>query len=248
MLFRIAEFGLRIEHYKQGRPWKLDNKNRAILDKKLVNYLLTYTNRNQSKKPYLCPMEKTPINIYAEATPNPAAMKFVVNRYLLEEGSVEYTSKEAAHNSPLAQQLFAFSGITSVFISSNFVTLSKSNDLDWYELIPIIRTFLKNFLESDEKVFTGPTQQVADPTIARTKTASAVETKIIEALEEYVKPAVEQDGGAIHFKSFEDGIVTVVMKGSCSGCPSSTVTLKSGIERLLKQLVPEVNEVVAEAL
>ena len=106
----------------------------------------------------------------------------------------------------------------------------------------------QNFFDNDEKVFTGPTQQVADPKIERTKTASAVETKIIEALEEYVKPAVEQDGGAIHFKSFEDGIVTVVMKGSCSGCPSSTVTLKSGIERLLKQLVPEVNEVVAEAL
>ena len=193
-------------------------------------------------------MEKMPINIYAEATPNPAAMKFVVNRYLLEEGSVEYTSKEAAHNSPLAQQLFSFSGISSVFISSNFVTLSKANDMDWYELIPIIRAFLKNFFDNDEKVFTGPTQQVADPTIERTKTASAVETKIIEALEEYVKPAVEQDGGAIHFKSFEDGIVTVVMKGSCSGCPSSTVTLKSGIERLLKQLVPEVSEVVAEAL
>ncbi len=193
-------------------------------------------------------MEKIVVNIYAESTPNPASMKFVVNRYLLEAGSVEYNSKASAHNSPLAQQLFSFSGISSVFISSNFVTLTKTNDLDWHELIPIIRTFMKSFFESNEAVFTGPTEQVADVTIERTKTASAIETKIIEALDEYVKPAVEQDGGAIHFKSFEDGVVTVVMKGSCSGCPSSTVTLKSGIERLLKQLIPEVSEVVAEAL
>ena len=194
-------------------------------------------------------MEKRPpINVYAEATPNPASMKFVVNQYLLEEGSVEYTNVGQTNNSPLAKQLFAFSGVAGVFISSNFVTLTKVGDLDWYELIPIIRTFLKSYLESGDPVFTGPREQVADETIARTKTASALETKIIEALDEYVRPAVEQDGGAIHFKSFEDGIVTVVMKGSCSGCPSSTVTLKSGIERLLKQLIPEVSEVVAEAV
>lgn len=193
-------------------------------------------------------MEKIVINVYAESTPNPEAMKFVVNKYLLEEGSVEYTNVDQTGNCPLAKQLFSFSGINSVFINSNFVTLTKASDLDWYELIPIIRTFIKTFIEGGEPVFTGPTEQVADARIERTKTASAVETKIIEALEEYVRPAVEQDGGAIHFKSFEEGVVTVVMKGSCSGCPSSSVTLKGGIERLLKQLIPEVNEVVAEAL
>lgn len=193
-------------------------------------------------------MEKIVINVYAESTPNPEAMKFVVNKYLLEEGSVEYTNVDQTGNSPLAKQLFAFSGINSVFINSNFVTLTKATNMDWYELIPIIRTFIKSFIENGEAVFTGPTEQVADVTIERTKTASAVETKIIEALDEYVRPAVEQDGGAIHFKSFEEGVVTVVMKGSCSGCPSSAVTLKGGIERLLKQLIPEVSEVVAEAL
>ena len=197
---------------------------------------------------YFYIMERMLINVYAESTPNPEAMKFVVNKYLLEEGSVEYTKINQTGNCPLAKQLFAFSGITSVFINSNFVTLSKESTIDWYELIPIIRTFLKTFLENGEAVFTGPKEQVADSSIERTKTASAIETKIIEALEEYVKPAVEQDGGAIHFKSFEEGIVTVVMKGSCSGCPSSTLTLKSGIENLLKQLIPEVQQVVAEAL
>ncbi|MBP6334117.1 MAG: NifU family protein [Bacteroidia bacterium] len=187
------------------------------------------------------------VTVYAEATPNPASMKFVLNNYILQEGSVEYTNPAQATNSPLAKQLFTFSGISSVFITANFITLSKNSDVDWYELIPILREYIKNYFQNGEVVFTGPTEQIADPTIDRTKTASALETKIIETLDEFVKPAVEQDGGAIHFKSFEAGVVTVVMKGSCSGCPSSTLTLKSGIENLLKQLIPEVNEVVALA-
>lgn len=187
------------------------------------------------------------VTVYAEATPNPASMKFVLNNYILQEGSVEYTNPDQTGNSPLARKLFAFSGISSVFITANFITLTKNTDVDWYEMIPILREYIKTYFQNDEPVFTGPTEQVADTTIERTKTASAIESKIIEALDEYVKPAVEQDGGAIHFKSFEEGIVTVVMKGSCSGCPSSTLTLKSGIENLLKQLIPEVSEVVAVA-
>lgn len=190
--------------------------------------------------------EKNLIQVYGESTPNPAALKFVVNQYLLEEGSVEYLNAESAANSPLARELFKFDGVASVFITANFVTINKKNGFDWYELMPIFREFIRGYLQSGEKVFTGAKEQQADPSIERTKTNSAVETKIIEALEEYVKPAVEQDGGAIHFKSFDDGKVTLIMKGSCSGCPSSTVTLKGGIERLLLQLVPEVKEVIAE--
>jgi Fe-S cluster biogenesis protein NfuA len=190
--------------------------------------------------------EKSIIMVYAESTPNPAAMKFVVNQYLLEEGSVEYVTVESAKNCPLAVELFKFDGVVSVFITSNFVTVHKKKEFDWFELMPIFREFIKGYLQAGEKVFIGEQEQKADPAIERTKTASAIETKIIEALEEYVKPAVEQDGGAIHFKSFEEGKVTLIMKGSCSGCPSSSVTLKGGIERLLLQLVPEVKEVVAE--
>jgi hypothetical protein len=191
---------------------------------------------------------KKVITIYTESTPNPSSMKFVANVYLLEEGSVEYLSRETANHSPIAQQLFGFSGISSVFITSNFITLTKSSDVDWFELNPILREFIKSYLESGAPLFSGPTEQVSDDTISRTATMNPVETRIIEMLEEYVKPAVEQDGGAIHFKSFENGVVTVVMKGSCSGCPSSTVTLKNGIEALLKNLVPEVSEVIAEAV
>jgi NFU1 iron-sulfur cluster scaffold homolog, mitochondrial len=190
--------------------------------------------------------DKRPVNIYAESTPNPASMKFVVNFFLLEEGSVEYTSKEQTKNCPLAYQLLSFSGISGVFIMSNFITLTKTSDLDWYEQIPILREYIKSYLETGQPVFTGPAEQVANEAIDRTHTASAVESKIIETLDEYVRPAVEQDGGAIHFKSFDKGIVTLVLKGACSGCPSSAITLKSGIENLLKKLVPEVTEVVAE--
>ena len=199
--------------------------------------------------PYFCSMEmKRAVTVYAESTPNPASMKFVLNSFIIDEGSVEYTSKSETINCPLASQLFDFSGITGVFISSNFITVSKDNAVDWFDLMPLIREFIRGYILSGEPVFRGPVGQVADPEILATKTASAVESRIIEMLDEYVKPAVENDGGAIHFKSFENGVVTVVMKGSCSGCPSSTVTLKSGIENLLKQMVPEVTEVVAEAV
>ncbi len=190
---------------------------------------------------------KNPVIVYAESTPNPASMKFVINKFLLKEGSVEFIHKEQAKNCPLAFQLFDFSGVTSVFITSNFVTITKVANIDWFDITNILREFIKGFLESGEMVFTGEQGQKADPTIERTHTASAIETKIVETLEEYVKPAVEGDGGAIHFKSFENGVVTLILKGSCSGCPSSTQTLKGGIENLLKRLIPEVQEVVAEA-
>ena len=173
-------------------------------------------------------------------------MKFVLNSYLVEEGSVEYTSKDQAKECPLAVQLFSFSGISGVFITTNFITVSKNTDLDWYEFVPIIREFIKNYIESGQPVFTGSAGKVADPEIAKTQTSSALETKIIETLDEFVKPAVEQDGGAIHFKSFNEGIVTLTLKGACSGCPSSAVTLKNGIENLLKKMIPEVKEVIAE--
>ena len=186
------------------------------------------------------------VTVYAESTPNPAAMKFVASRMLIDEGSVEYLKPEEAANCPLAIELFKFDGVASVFITANFVTVNKLAELDWYELIPILREYIKGYLESGEKIFTGPAWQKAAEKIVSDSDDHEIEERIIQALEEYVRPAVEQDGGAIHFKSFDDGVVTLVLKGSCSGCPSSLVTLKSGIERLLTKLIPEVEEVVAE--
>ena len=194
---------------------------------------------------YLCgEMEKeiTVVTVYAESTPNPAAMKFVASTMLLNQGSVEYLNAEQAVDCPLAQQLFNFDGVASVFIASNFVTVNKKPDFDWFDLMPILRQFIKSYLESGEKIFL-----LAEIKNKKSEIVEGnIENKIIQALDEYVKPAVEQDGGAIHFKSFHDGVVTLILKGSCSGCPSSLITLKAGIERLLTQLIPEVVEVVAE--
>ena len=216
--------------------------------------------------PYLCTMR--PINVYAELTPNPNSLKFVADVMLLEGGTVEYNTPEEAVNCPLARDLFGFSGVTKVFITSNFVTVSKVSELDWFDITNILREFIRGFLMSEEKLFlnspfeAGHIPGRSETTISQPAPSAATapakervatpadpeaEKKIIEVLEEYVRPAVEGDGGAIHFRSFQDGVVSVVLKGACSGCPSSTVTLKSGIENLLKQMVPGVEEVVAVA-
>ncbi|MBT2557403.1 NifU family protein [Hymenobacter sp. ISL-91] len=195
-----------------------------------------------------------PVSIYAEASPNPESMKFVLNAQLLADGvSVDYPNLEAAVNSPLAQELFNFDYVGRVFIAQNFVTITKSTDHQWAQLIPELRTFLKSYIEANGPIFTvDPAAEQAAQASAAPADASeadqATSQKIIDLLDNYVRPAVEQDGGNITFKSFNDGIVTVNLQGSCSGCPSATVTLKSGIENLLKRMVPEVKSVVAEGI
>ena len=174
---------------------------------------------------------------------------------LLNEGTITYQHPSEAVNCPLAQQLFSFSGVKSVFITANFVTVTKAGEIEWYEITNIIREYIRGFLMAGEKVFTripGGETAEGSPASEELKIENSGDNaqtaeKIIQLLDEYVKPAVEQDGGAIHFRSFEDGIVTVTLKGSCSGCPSSTLTLKSGIENLLRQMIPEVKEVIAES-
>ncbi len=191
-------------------------------------------------------IQKVPVMIYTEATPNPTTLKFVINRPLFPNDYYEFESIEDTENVPLAKALFEIDGVTSVFISNNFVTIAKNQDLMWVELMPVIKDFLKNYLGDEKPVF--------DEAFKKTNKRSTneigaddsdVEVKIKSALEQYVKPAVEMDGGAISFVSFEDGVLTLALQGSCSGCPSSTVTLKDGIENLMKRMVPQVQEVVA---
>ncbi|RSK51319.1 NifU family protein [Hymenobacter rigui] len=196
-----------------------------------------------------------PVSIYAEASPNPESMKFVLNTQLLADGvSVDYPNLEAAANSPLAQELFNFDYVGRVFIAQNFVTITKTTEHQWAQLIPELRTFLKSYVEAGGPIFTvdPAAEQKAAQQAAATGDASEADQqtsqKIIDLLDNYVRPAVEQDGGNITFKSYHEGIVTVNLQGSCSGCPSATVTLKSGIENLLKRMVPEVKEVVAEGV
>ncbi|GGE96514.1 NifU family protein [Hymenobacter cavernae] len=195
-----------------------------------------------------------PVSIYAEASPNPESMKFVLNTTLLSDGvSVDYPNVEAAANSPLAQELFNFDYVGRVFIAANFVTITKTTDLQWTHLIPELRTFLKSYVEAGGPIFTvdpAAEQKAAQEAAAGNSSEQDQQTsqKIIDLLDNYVRPAVEQDGGNITFRSYQDGIVTVNLQGSCSGCPSATVTLKSGIENLLKRMVPEVKEVIAEGV
>lgn len=221
--------------------------------------------QNQEKTKLKMITARKVITVYAELTPNPNSIKFVANQNLLTNGTVEYLQKEDAVDCPLAYQLFDFSGVKSVFITSNFVTITKIKELDWYDITNILREFIKGFLESGEKLFLkSPFEEksVVDniapvngkepannkPETVNPATSPEIEEKIKYMLDEYVRPAVEGDGGAIDFKSFDNGIVTVILKGSCSGCPSSTLTLKAGIENLLKKMVPQVTEVIAESM
>jgi Fe-S cluster biogenesis protein NfuA len=188
------------------------------------------------------------ISIYTEMTPNPETMKFVANKLLYPGKSIDFPDVENAKPSPLAIELFGFPFIKSVFIASNFVTLTKTSDTDWNDVIPAIRLFLKEYLEEgkavineEEIVFVKSEGNTID------SDDNDVVKRIKELLENYVKPAVEMDGGAIQFKSYEDGKVNLMLQGSCSGCPSSMITLKAGIEGMMKRMIPEVKEVVAEA-
>ncbi len=190
------------------------------------------------------------ISIYTEMTPNPETMKFVANKLLYPGKSVDFQDEESAKASPLAMELFSFPFIKSVFIASNFITLTKTNETeDWQDVIPSIKQFLREYLEEGKTI-------INEEEIASRKTTSSNEVslddgdvvkRIKELLENYVKPAVEMDGGAIQFKSYEDGKVNLMLQGSCSGCPSSMITLKAGIEGMMKRMIPEVKEVVAEA-
>ncbi len=180
------------------------------------------------------------ISVYAEQTPNPETMKFVFNRMILPDDAQDFPTKDTSQTSPLAKSLFEFSFVNGVFIMNNFVTITRLQGQEWEEIIPIIKSFLISYVEADEPIAYKKAERIYDGT------ESQVVTKIIEILDTYIKPAVENDGGMISFKSFIEGVVTVELKGSCSGCPSSTVTLKKGIESMLTRMVPEVKEVVAE--
>jgi Fe-S cluster biogenesis protein NfuA len=190
------------------------------------------------------------ISIYTEMTPNPETMKFVANKLLYPGKSIDFPDVETAKPSPLAIELFGFPFIRAVFIASNFVTLTKTPDTEWSDVIPTIRQFLKEYLEDNSKPIINEDEVAAiKPESSNLVTADDddVVKRIKELLENYVKPAVEMDGGAIQFKSYEDGVVNLMLQGSCSGCPSSMITLKAGIEGMMKRMIPEVKEVVAEA-
>jgi len=211
--------------------------------------------------------KKIPTSVYAEMTPNPLTMKFVANRTLIAGGmQVEYkTNAEAKGSSPLAQELFHFPFVKSIFISSNFVTITRDESLDWDMIVMQLREYIREWLMDNEIAVSAvpahlmvretendPSNNINQPiTPAYTPKlpASEYDEAIIHLLNEYVRPAVEQDGGAIDFVGYDNKVVYVNMRGACSGCPSSTATLKGGIENLLKAKLPDVvEEVMAQSV
>jgi Fe-S cluster biogenesis protein NfuA len=187
---------------------------------------------------------KRTVHLYLESNPNPNSLKFVANFMLIPEGeSFDFPDVEAAADSPLALALFEKTGVSRVFFMSNFVTITKQDGYEWAEIQDELKAFIISYLEADKPIF-NEEQEIEEEQIQETEEVQ----KIKGILDEYIRPAVEQDGGAIVFDSFEEGIVKVQLQGSCSGCPSSTITLKAGIENLLKSMMPEVQAVEAESV
>ena len=194
---------------------------------------------------------KRPVNLYLESNPNPNSLKFVANYMLVPEGQhFDYPDAAAAAEAPLALELFSnFDFVERVFFMNNFVTVTKKEEVDWAEVQAELRQFITQFLEENHGMVVSRAQ--AEAQAMEGEDDSELIQKIKTILDEYVKPAVEQDGGAISFHSYheDDKKVKLLLQGSCSGCPSSTITLKSGIENLLKRMLPnEVEQVEAEGV
>ena len=180
--------------------------------------------------------------IQTEATPNPATIKFLPGQDVLPGGAMEFKSLEDAEASPLAQRLFALQGVSGVFLGSDFVSVSKADDTDWSMLKSMVLGALMEHLSTGQPVVL---EGANNDSSAISEDDDEIVVQIKQLIEERVRPAVMQDGGDIVFDSFDDGVVYLEMRGACSGCPSSTMTLKSGIENMLKHFVPEVTEVRA---
>jgi Fe-S cluster biogenesis protein NfuA len=190
---------------------------------------------------------KVPVTVYAESTPNPSAMKFVANKKITDQ-TLSFENIDTAQDAPLVKELFNFPFVKEVFMDENYISISKHDTSPWEEVVMEIRAFIKSYLE-EEKAILGPSfisnAQNTNTTILD-QALNDTEQEIIKILEEYVKPAVASDGGNIIFDSYEDTEkrVKVLLQGACSGCPSSTFTLKNGIENILKEMLPGKVEMV----
>lgn len=196
-----------------------------------------------------------PTSLYMEETPNPTTMKFVANRRLIPgKATAEFIDiKQTKGSSLLAEQLFSFPFVTGVFVANNFVTVTKNHSIGWDFVGVELREFIREHLLRNEFAvqkmplpLERPKKKEEVP--AEPVKPTAFDGKIKQLLEEYIRPAVESDGGAIDFRSYKDGVVTVQLRGSCSGCPSAQVTVKNGIEQLLKSKMAGIKEVIAEEL
>jgi Fe-S cluster biogenesis protein NfuA len=203
----------------------------------------TYLNDGGIVITYASPAKKVPVTVYAESTPNPSAMKFVANKKLVM-ATYEFTSKEDAIHSPLANELFHFPFVKNVFFDENFVSVTKHDTTEWNDITMELREFIRNYIEEDKTIINEGAPSILQKTSQHKdqyfETLDDTSKEIVNILEQYVRPAVAGDGGNIQFKSYDGDTktVNVILQGACSGCPSSTYTLKSGIENMLREMLP----------
>jgi len=186
------------------------------------------------------PLKKVPITIYAESTPNPGVMKFVANKKLVEE-IFEYKTIDETTHAPLAQKLFHFPFVKEVFMDTNYISITKFDVSEWDEIVLEIREFLRSYLEEGNEIMIPVQEEAVEKNSeSSSEPLDEISRQIVGIIEEYIKPAVAADGGNILFDSYntDDKSVQVILQGACSGCPSSTFTLKSGIENMLKEMLP----------
>jgi Fe-S cluster biogenesis protein NfuA len=228
---------------------KFDLVEWADIQEDIRELIEMYLNQGNSVITAAATPKKIVVEIYAESTPNPSVMKFGSNR-LLSEKDYEYKKIEETTNSPLAKDLFGYVYVKEVYIAENYVSITKNDAVEWTaDVVNDIRSFIKNYIESNQLIVdeTKAMPKIETPTVD-INTLEGTSLDIAGILEEYVKPAVASDGGNITFQSYDEEtqVVNVILQGACSGCPSSTVTLKNGIETMLKEMLPnKISSVVA---
>ena len=202
------------------------------VEDEVKNLIENYLNSGQEVISNIKEKKNNPISIYTESTPNPAVLKFVSNK-LIVENNLEFNNIDEAQNMEFAKKLFEFSYVKNIFLSKNFVSITKYEIKNWDEIVHELRSFIKNYLENNK---------ISETLVKKEKVNIKLDDtseKIISILDEYIKPAVSSDGGNILFDSYdsEKKLVKVILQGACSGCPSSTITLKNGIENMLKEML-----------
>jgi len=209
------------------------------VEEEVKNLIEEYLNSGKEVISEIKKKKNNPISIYTESTPNPTVLKFVSNK-LIVENNIEFNNIEEAQSMDFAKKLFEFSYIKNIFLSKNFVSVTKYDVKSWDEIVLELRNFIKNYLENNE------INQVIDTKESPSIDLDETSEKIISILDEYIKPAVSSDGGNILFDSYDPKkkLVKVVLQGACSGCPSSTITLKNGIENMLKEMLQDEVETV----
>jgi Fe-S cluster biogenesis protein NfuA len=239
-VFVTANF-IAIQKYDIVEWTDVQEEVREQIEKAINNNVAVVTESTEKKKA---------IEVYAEVTPNPSVMKFGTNKSLTTTDVECKNIDEANTTSPLAQELFLFPFVKEVFISENYVSITKFDMVEWNDIYSEIRNFIRNYLQENKTIIKELPKEEVDAKSNETTPEDLDETsaKIVSILDEYIKPAVASDGGNIAFRSYdeESKVVSVILQGACSGCPSSTVTLKNGIETMLKEMLPnKISEVVA---